>query len=292
MAHLHTRAVGRLVLTSWKASGLSVALAAAAHLGCQDVVKGSGRVIEEERPVTGFNALRLETEGDIRWVQAEPERLAIEAEDNMVAELRTEVADGKLVIRTRSNVDLEPTRPIVYRLTAPDLDSIEIDGSGSVSAAGVDTDRLELSIDGSGDIAIDGLSLSSLRTILDGSGQVTVKELQADRVESSIDGSGDIALSGVVNTQRVDVDGSGDYDALALQARTAEAGVDGSGDVSVYVTDELTVQISGSGDVLVKGPARVSSRVDGSGTVRQVGSSEAPRGSTPPETLGSANPQP
>jgi hypothetical protein len=274
MAHLQTRAVGYVLSSSWRASGLGVALAAAALLGCQDVVKGSGRVIEEERWVTGFDALRLDVEGELHWVQGEPEQLAIEAEDNMVAELRTEVSEGKLVIRTRSNVELEPTRPIVYRLTTPDIHSIEIGGSGSVSAADIDTDRLDLSVDGSGDIAIQGLSVSSLRTNLDGSGGVAVSELQAERVESNIDGSGSIELSGVVNTELVNVDGSGDYDGLELQAHTGQAGVDGSGDVSVYVTEELTVHISGSGDVRVRGPARVSSRVEGSGTVSQVGSTQ------------------
>jgi hypothetical protein len=274
MAHLQTRAAGYGFSTSWRASGLSVALAAAALLGCQDVVKGSGRVIEEERSVTGFNALRLDAEGELHWVQGEPEQLAIEAEDNMVAELRTEVSAGKLVIRTRRNVELEPTRPIVYRLTTPDIHSIEIAGSGSVSAADIDTDRLGLSVDGSGDIAIQGLSVSSLHTRLDGSGTVAVSELQAERVESNIDGSGDIVLSGVADTELVNIDGSGDYDALELQARTGQAGVDGSGNVSVYVTDELTVHVSGSGDVRVKGQARVSSLVEGSGTVRQLGSSE------------------
>jgi hypothetical protein len=274
MAH-QTRAVGYVPSSSWRASGLGVALAAATALpGCQEVVKGSGHVIEEERSVTGFNALRLDAEGELRWVQGEPAQLAIEAEDNMVAELRTEVSAGKLVIRTRSNVELEPTRPIVYRLTTPDIHSIEIGGSGSVSAADIDTDRLELSVDGSGGIAIRGLSVSSLRTNIDGSGEVAVNELQAERVESNIDGSGSIELSGVVHTELVNIDGSGDYDAFELQARTGQAGVDGSGNVSVYVMDELAVHIGGSGDVRVKGQARISSRVEGSGTVSQVGSTE------------------
>jgi hypothetical protein len=273
MAHLQIR-VGYVFSCAGRASALSAALAVTVLLGCQDVVKGSGRVIEEERTLAGFDALRLDAEGELHLVQGEPQQLTLEAEDNIVAELRTEVSEGTLVIRTRSNVDLEPTRPIVYRLTVPDIHSIEIDGSGSVAAGSIDTDQLDLAVDGSGDIAIEGLSVSSLHTSIDGSGKVVVSELQADIVESSIDGSGDITLSGVANSELVDLDGSGDYDGLELQARTGQAGLDGSGDVSVYVTDELSVDISGSGDVLVKGPARVSSRVSGSGTVRQMGSSE------------------
>jgi len=227
---------------------LAVALAALGAWGCDEVVTGSGHVIEEERGVRGFDGVRLDAEGDILLAQGETERVVIEAEDNLVAELVTEVVAGKLVIRTRPDIELDPTRPIIYRVTMADIRLLAIDGSGSVFADGIETDELELAIDGSGNI--------------------TLEALRANRIQTSIDGSGDIALLGVVDTELVEVDGSGNYDALELQARSGHAAIDGSGDVRLYVTDELSVDIDGSGDVLVKGEPRMSSQVSGSGTVR------------------------
>lgn len=224
--------------------------AALAACGCNEVVRGSGHVIEEERLVSGFDAVRLDAQGDILLVQGQAEGLVIEAEDNMIAELLTEVVAGQLVIRTRPDIQLEPTRPILYHVGAADIRSLAIDGSGSVFAAGIETDELELAIDGSGDITIEALQALWLRT--------------------SIDGSGEIALSGVTDTEFVEVDGSGSYDALELHARSGEVGIDGSGDVRLYVTDELRVDINGSGEVLVRGEPEVSSRVSGSGTVRRL----------------------
>lgn len=233
-----------------RARGLALGVATLVAWGCDEVVTGSGHVIEEERLVGGFDGVRLDAEGDIVLVQGETERLAIAAEDNMVAELITEVVADQLVIRTRPDIELEPKRPIIYRITMADIRSLAIDGSGSIRADGIETDELTLGIDGSGEIALEAL--------------------RANQIQTSIDGSGDIVLFGVVDTELVEIDGSGNYDALELQARSGHAGINGSGDVRMYVTDELTVDIDGSGDVLVKGEARVSSSMSGSGTVRRV----------------------
>jgi hypothetical protein len=250
MANFRALVAGQRPSITRTAHALFVGLAALGASGCDEVVTGSGHVIEEERLVSGFDGVRLDAEGDILLAQGATEGLVIEAEDNLVAELVTEVVAGQLVIRTRPDIELEPTRPIVYRVTIADIHSLAIDGSGSVFAHELATDELELAIDGSGDIRLEAL--------------------RANRIQTSIDGSGDIALSGVVDAELVEIDGSGNYDALELQARSGHAGIDGSGDVRMYVTDELSVAIDGSGDVLVKGEARVSSQVSGSGTVRRV----------------------
>jgi hypothetical protein len=250
MANFHTLVASQGSPTGRAARVLALGLATLVFWSCDDVVTGSGHVIEEERLVSGFGGVRLDTEGDILLMQGETEGLAIEAEDNIVAELITEVIADQLVIRTRPDIELEPTRPIIYRITIANVRSLAIDGSGSILADGVETDELELGIDGSGEIALEAL--------------------RANRIQTTIDGSGDIVLSGVVDREVVEIDGSGNYDALELQARSGHAGIDGSGAVRMYVTDELSVDIDGSGDVLVKGEARLSSSVRGSGEVRRV----------------------
>ena len=62
-----------------------------------------------ERPAFAGHQILLE--------QGETERLVIDAEDNLVAELVTEVVVGQLAIRTRPDIELDPTRPIIYRVT-------------------------------------------------------------------------------------------------------------------------------------------------------------------------------
>lgn len=250
MASFQTSVASRCPWPSRMAGVSLLGLAALSTWACDRVVTGSGHVIEEERAVSGFDGVRLDTEGNILLQQGERESLVIEAEDNLIAELITEVVGGELVIRTRPDIELDPTRPISYRLTATDIRSLAIDGSGTILSESIETDELELGIDGSGNI--------------------TIEALRANRARTSIDGSGDIALFGVVDTELVEMDGSGNYDALELQARSGHAAIDGSGDVRMYVTDELSVEIDGSGDVLVRGDARVSSRVSGSGTVRRM----------------------
>lgn len=242
--------------------------------GCDEVVTGSGQVIEEEREVAGFDAIRLDAVGEILLTQGTPEGLVIEAEDNMIAELGTAIVAGQLVIRTRRDVELDPTLPIVYHLRVAELRAIAIDGSGGVIAERLDVDALEMSIDGSGEIAIDRLEANAVSMSIDGSGEVTLRDVQAGSVSASVDGSGDIAMSGVVDTEQLDIDGSATIEALELRARSGRVQIDGSGDVGVYVTDDLSANISGSGEVRLRGEARVSSRISGSGAVRHIAEAE------------------
>jgi hypothetical protein len=193
-------------------------------------------MIEEERPSAGFDGVRLDAEGQVLLTQGEPERLVIEAEDNMAHELRTTVIGGKLVIRTRRGVELEPTLPITYHLWAADIRSIDIDGSGSVFGGELTSDDLRLSIDGSGEIGLEKVRAGTVSMGIDGSGSVVLPDLQASVVQASVDGSGDIELIGWVDVEHVDIDGSGTYTALELRARSGRVGISGSGDVTACMS--------------------------------------------------------
>ncbi len=190
-----------------------------------DGVRGSGTLASESRDVSGFAGVRLISSGDIVIEVGAAESLTVEAEDNILPLLTSEVRGNVLELSTSESIS--PTRGIRYEIGAAELDSIEIIGSGDVTANGVDAARFEVEITGSG----------------------TVTPL------------------GTADVLEVRITGSGDYEGEGLVATTGDVSVAGSGNVLANVTDTLDVGISGSGNVRYLGDPTVAASVTGSGEV-------------------------
>ena len=85
--------------------------------GWPGTVRGSGQVVEEERPVSGVTGVELATFGDLTIELGDEEELRIEAEENLIPYFDTEVRGGVLVIKQRPNVRLVSRRPVNFYLT-------------------------------------------------------------------------------------------------------------------------------------------------------------------------------
>jgi hypothetical protein len=214
-------------------------------------IRGSGKVIQEKRDVRGFSEVRLATVGELSIQQTDRESLNIEAEDNILPRIISEIEGGRLVIRTERGVSISPTVTIRYTLTVRDLQTLELSGSGTIHTTAIRSQDFSLRLPGSGEIRLDGLT--------------------ADSLNAEISGSGKIEVPGKVGSQRVHISGSGDYDGRNLQSRSADVSVSGSGDSTVWVQDDLTAHISGSGKVDYYGNPKVSQHVSGSGGVHSLG---------------------
>jgi hypothetical protein len=215
---------------------------------CSSIIgeRGSGDFTTEERDVAGFTAIVLEGEGSVTVEMGDTETLTIEAEDNLLPLLTSEVSDGRLILGTTREV--APTRVIRYTVTAETLDSIEISGSGTVT--------------------IDGLSTSSLDTDISGSGAMNLTALELDAFTASISGSGKIEAAGSTGQLDIEISGSGAFEGEGLEATTGEVSIPGSGAAVVNVTDDLTADVSGSGSISYLGNPVVESNVSGSGSIR------------------------
>jgi hypothetical protein len=216
-----------------------------------NVVRGSGNVETEERTVSDFSGIDLSGSGEVIVTQAEVESLIIEAEDNLIPLIETEVRNGKLVIGSKENSALMPTKPIRILVTMPNIDNLAVSGSGEIVAESVTSDNLELDVNGSGDIDIE--------------------QLVAESITADISGSGNLTLAGAVAEQRIDISGSGKYKADALESDTAVVAVDGSGKTTIWVNEILDAEINGSGEVNYYGSPSVNQDISGSGDVNSLG---------------------
>ena len=116
------------------------------------VVSGSGNIETEERDVSDFDEVHLSGIGNLIIEQGDKESLIIEAEDNIIPLIKSEVSGDRLTIGFKRGFNFIPTKNIKLYLMVIDLDSISLSGAGDIDCDKFDTDKLELEISGTGDI--------------------------------------------------------------------------------------------------------------------------------------------
>ena len=180
-----------------------------------------------DREITAVSEVELDTSGDLTLATGPAPSLRITAGRDVLPHLTSEVHGDRLVLGTKGSVG--SLGEVRYELVLPAAHAVELSGSGSISADGLDVDALTV----------------------------------------DLSGSGTITLSGRAGRQTVEIDGSGDYSAAALDSRDAEVTVAGSGTADVQVTGTLQAVIEGSGTITHGGGARVQTDIEGSGTVEE-----------------------
>lgn len=212
-------------------------------------VNGEGPNNSQELNIDDFTGIHLAISAEVRIRQGSPQSVSIDAQQNIIDLIETDVNDGIWKIKTSENI--RNHKPIQIDITVSELAYAKISGSGNIigETAFTNADDFATGISGSGDIRL---------------------EVQADEISASISGSGDIELSGSADELTIGVSGAGDIDAEDLVAQDVEVRVSGSGDCRVHAASELDVRVSGSGDVKYKGSPRVTSRVSGSGDLEAI----------------------
>jgi hypothetical protein len=215
--------------------------------------RGSGHVITESRDVSGFTTVRLDYPASVVIRQGSADSLKIEAEDNVVAAMRTQVANGILRIdNVRGHrVYIAPTKPVKVTITAKDIKEVTFDSAGDLTLQSLDGDSFRVVLNGAGSINLDNVKLQSLDAVLNGAGS-----LQA---------------SGTAADLNITLNGLGSFQGEALHSQTAVAKLSGMGSADVWVDKTLTAMISGMGSVNYYGDPQVSKQVSGLGTVQSKG---------------------
>jgi hypothetical protein len=195
---------------------------------CSGSTTGSGTAASESRPVSGFSAVELAGVGTVVVEPGTTESVSVEADDNILPLLTSDVAGDTLVLGTEPGSTLSPRTPITYRVTVTDLSGLLVSGSGDITAGGASGPTFEVAISGSGTITADGTT---------------------DRLSVDISGSGDFA-GGSLTARDVDVTVSGSGSALVHASATLHASISGSGDVRYLGEPAVTKDVSGSGEVV------------------------------------------
>jgi hypothetical protein len=214
----------------------------------------------ERREVSNFHRVHMQDFGELDIVQGAQESLTVEADEETLKTVFTEVADGTLTLRVgrdwmerlRFGLQTSLTRPhIRYHLTVKSLSELAVAGFGRVDVGDLVAEQLRLHLSGGGD--------------------VTFKELTADRLTVELAGAGRIQTAGKVEEQEVTFSGAGKYVGGKLQSQQTRVTMSGAGSATVWAVEELDVTISGMGSVEYIGTPAVRKSVAGMGSIKHLG---------------------
>lgn len=214
-------------------------------------IKGNGNTTTIERSVGSYDEVALAGWFDVDLVDGKEGELTLKGESNLLEHIKTEVKDGKLIIKAEKGINLKPSNwknGIHITVPVEAINSVTLSGSGDiVGKKTLKADAFETRISGSGDITL---------------------SIEAQSITATMSGSGDINLDGSTTDLEVQVSGSGDIKAYGLEADNVTAQVSGSADIKVTANESLNARVSGSGDISYRGnPEKLKTKSSGSGDI-------------------------
>lgn len=216
-------------------------------------VPGSGVIQTETREPGVFEAISIEYPGAKVIVQpGDKEAVEIQADDNLLPQLSTEVLSGTLTIKSTETdwkTSVNPSVPVKINITVRDLNTI-------VLSAPV------------GDLEVNDLQAGTLNLVVSGGAQVRLNGIQVDLLDSVLSGAGDIQTSGTADEIKLILSGLGNFNAADLKSNKASLELSGMGDATVRAEEELQATITGAGSIKYFGNPRVEQNVTGAGSVK------------------------
>ncbi len=169
-------------------------------------VVGSGVRKSEKRDLKSFNAIDTGGAYDVDITCQKPASFEIEADDNLLPLIKTEVRDGVLYVT--SERQFHTSKSPFLRITLPDLNSVTTNGAGDVKIADANSNDLTIKSTGAASINAAGKA-KSVTISSNGAGSINASGLMAEKAKVDISGAAkvdvyasdqlDVTLSGVGN---------------------------------------------------------------------------------------------
>src|ERR1051326_1146301 len=191
-----------------------------AHRG----LAGSGVRKTEKRELKSFNAIETSGAYEVQITCQKPASFEIEADDNILPLIKTEVHDGILAVS--SDERYHAGSGVVLRITLPELTAVTSRGAGDVTIADVNGNDLKIesfgaasikaagkvktaaiSSTGAGDI--DAAKLQTVSAKVNVTGAATVNVFAGDQLDVTVTGVGSVNYSGNPKTVNKNVGGFG-----------------------------------------------------------------------------------
>lgn len=237
----------------FKIAGVSGAALTAA-LYASSVTETVAKDITTASDLTGFSKVQLNTSSDLIIKIGNSYSIEMVGDEERIANTILEMKGDTLKIKhKKGHFNYKNDQDMQINIVMPNIEAMQINGSGDAEIEGVDNASLDLSINGSGDLFVNGKS-EELDININGSGNISMGEAMGKNVEISINGSGDVELDGgTCQSLDINIHGSGDVEAKEMQCQDVNIDVSGSGDSEVYARNSLTFDSNGSGNVEVYG---------------------------------------
>jgi len=210
-------------------------------------VRGNGVVVEESRPISEeFTAVTASEGLDVFVSQGSEFGIRVEADENVIELIGTDIRDGKLKVHAIKNIG-RATKNIY--VTLPEITALHASSGAGLEVRGsLQTDKIRLDANSGADLHAD---------------------LVADEVEVDCSSGADIRISGRANLMYADASSGSDIKAQDLEVKVCHANASSGADIKVLVTESLMADASSGADIRYSGDARVETKKSASGSVHK-----------------------
>lgn len=209
--------------------------------------RGNGNVVTDTRSTSeGFTRVSA-SEGLMVYVtQADEFAIEVEADENIIDLIRTDIKNGKLRIHAEENIG-SATKNIYVSL--PKITELRA-SSGSHLETKNTVNANELVVDGS-------------------SGAILDVDLVAQELELDASSGANVDVDGRADTVDVDVSSGGNINAKDLETRICTADASSGGNVKIQVSESLMADASSGGNISYSGDPDVEKKKSVSGSVHK-----------------------
>lgn len=159
-------------------------------------IKGSGNVKSETRDVSGFKAIEAGNAIVIQVAAGKDFAVKVEADDNLLPLIKTEVSGGELKIFTEGKISTR--NEIRVRVSMPELDGISLSGASYGIVSGVNSNSLDLGASGASKITIEGRA-QTIQAEASGASTIDAANLQTENANVEASGASNINVNTLNN---------------------------------------------------------------------------------------------
>lgn len=194
--------------------------------------------VREERQVDGtFQEISVSSGVDLFVKQGEPTEIIVEADEDVIDDLITELKGNRLNVYLDAGVfNWFVNKSAKVYITAPTITSLSSSGGADLKTIGqIKADQLEVGCSGGADAEV---------------------SVNASTVVLHCSGGADIHVDGETDVLKAESSGGADIFARKLIAKKVVASASGGADLEVYVEEEIEASASGGADVDYYGPGK------------------------------------
>ena len=243
---------------------------------------------KESRVVSEFTGINASNSFDITVTKGSVESLTIEADDDIMPHVRSEVKNGILrlyldgkkigkvktlkafiVVKTLDNVSLSGA----CKLSSSDIftpDNFKSDCSGASHLdLTLKTGNMFVNVSGAGRIKLDAEATGDAMFDMSGASKIS-GNLEAGKAYFDTAGASKIELTGSASEMYLDTSGASNLNMENFEVKSIFVKSSGAGKIDLFATEALRINASGSSSVNYKGSPSIDMTGSGASRVRKI----------------------
>jgi len=209
--------------------------------------RGNGNIVSENRSTNSeFNQITAQEGIRVYVTQAKEYDIKVEADENIIDLIGTEINNGRLKIHAIENIG-RATKKVYVSL--PEIALLK-----STSGAHLDSEnKIE-----SDELVIDGSSGANINLMV-----------SANQIEIDASSGANLNIKGEADKTNIDASSGGNINARDLETKHCDADASSGGNLSIHVSKNLIADASSGGNISYSGDPTVEKNKSISGSVRK-----------------------